>query len=72
MTYREIGGDRTKKGLATRLAKFYGEKDNQQQPDGRGKRIRTENLGKQVENSQQRTDNERKTYGGKRKKTDNL
>ena len=59
----------TKEGLATHLAK---EKDNQQQPDGRGKRKRTENLGKQVENSQQRTDNERKTYGGKRKKTDNL
>ena len=43
----------TKKGLATRLAEFYGEKNNEQQPDGRGKRKRTDNQGKQVENSQQ-------------------
>ena len=62
---------RTKKGLATRLAKFYGEKDNEQQPDGRGKRKRTDNLGKQVKNSQQRKV-KRKTYGSKRKMTDNL
>ena len=63
----------TKKGLATRLAKFYGEKDNEQQPDGRGKRKRTDNLGKQVKNSrQQRAKKKRKTCGGKRKMTDNL
>ena len=56
---KKLAATGTKKGLATRLAKFYGEKDNQQQPDGGGKRKWTENLGKQVENSQQPTDNER-------------
>ena len=62
----------TKKGLATRLAKFYGEKDNEQQPAGRGRRKRTDNLGKQVKNSQQqRAEEKRKTCGGKRKMTDN-
>ena len=63
----------TKKGLVMRLAKFYGEKDNEQQPDGRGKRKRTDNLGKQVKNSQQqRAEENRKICGGKRKLTDNL